>query len=151
MGFAADRLAPAVVGRRRLLDRDAVRIWLLDDRNERADSVGPYGKSLLYLVSRALERGQRTPLLGLAAAWDPGSSEEAEPVRLDDPGRLAWLEAWGDGPPPELIRERKVSNGPGWIDADHGSFDNNVAVVGATLRAIRGGELAVPVTDLRGF
>lgn len=151
MRFAAETFGAALAGRGRLLDRRSVRIWLLDDRNERADSVGPYGKSLLYLVSRALERDHATPLLGLAAAWDPSSSEEREPVRVDDPGRLAWLEAWGDGPPPELVREPEVSNGRTTIAADHGSFDNNVAVIAATLRAIRGAELAVPVSDLGGF
>lgn len=151
MGFASEHLGAVLAGRGRLLDRRTVRFWLLSDRNERADSVGPYGKSLLCLVSRALERDQRTPLLGLAAAWDPGWSVEADPVRLDDPGRLAWLEAWGDGPPPELIREPEVSNGQGSIRAGHGSFDNNLAVVSGTLRAIRGADLAVPVTDLSGF
>jgi GH24 family phage-related lysozyme (muramidase) len=151
MRFAADSFGAALAGRGRALDRRTVRIWLLSDRNERADSVGPYGKSLLYLVSRALERDQRTPLLGLAAAWDPSLSEERDPVRVDDPGRLAWLEAWGDGPPPELLREPEASAGPTTIAADHGSFDNNVAVIAATLRAIRGAELAAPVTDLRGF
>ena len=47
----------------------ALHIALLDDAIERADSVGPYNKSLLYLVSRAFEPLKRMPLLGLADAW----------------------------------------------------------------------------------
>ncbi|MDW8370916.1 MAG: C1 family peptidase, partial [Geminicoccaceae bacterium] len=57
MGFAADTFGAALGrGRRAILDPRRVAIWVLSDRNERADTVGPYGKSLLYLVSRALER-----------------------------------------------------------------------------------------------
>ena len=37
------------------------------------------------------------------------------------------------------------------IDAAHGSFDNDVDVMGATLRRILGGELLARVDDLRGF
>ncbi|MGB1264737.1 MAG: C1 family peptidase [Nereida ignava] len=42
--------------------------YLLNDTDERADNAGPYGKSLLYLVSRALDTAQlgtREPLMGL--------------------------------------------------------------------------------------
>ena len=38
---------------------------------------GPYGKSLLYLVSRALEPVHKTPILGMEATWNPGSTRKA--------------------------------------------------------------------------
>ena len=41
----------------------------LSRSNERADRVGPYNKSLLYLVSRAFEVPRKTPLLGLDDSW----------------------------------------------------------------------------------
>ncbi len=40
-------------------------LYLLSDKGERDDDVGPYGKSLLYLVSNAFERRRETPLLGM--------------------------------------------------------------------------------------
>ncbi|MEP7142300.1 MAG: C1 family peptidase [Ferruginibacter sp.] len=40
-------------------------IYVLSDKGERDDDVGPYGKSLLYLVSNAFERRRETPLLGM--------------------------------------------------------------------------------------
>ncbi|MBO9449927.1 C1 family peptidase [Tropicibacter sp. R16_0] len=41
----------------------------LNRENERSDRVGPYNKSLLYLVSRAFEVPRKTPLLGLDDSW----------------------------------------------------------------------------------
>jgi hypothetical protein len=35
--------------------------------------------------------------------------------------------------------------------ATHGSFDNNIEIVRATLERITGAPLALPVDDLRGF
>jgi hypothetical protein len=48
-------------------ENDALRptIYVLSDKGERDDDVGPYGKSLLYLVSNAFERSRETPLLGM--------------------------------------------------------------------------------------
>jgi hypothetical protein len=40
-------------------------IYALSDTGELDDNVGPYGKSLLYLVSNAFERKRETPLLGM--------------------------------------------------------------------------------------
>lgn len=152
MDFAA-RTYGAVIGRgrRAILDRRRLAIWVLSDRNERRDTVGPYGKSLLYLVSRALERRRYAPLLGLEASWDPSVAPEREPVALDDPGRLRWLELWADGPPPEVLREPEVSTGPASIPATHGSFDNSVRVMTALLRVVLGTDPTVPPADLSGF
>lgn len=41
----------------------------LSDENERGDKVGPYGKSLLHLVSRALEAPRKQPPLGSPGVW----------------------------------------------------------------------------------
>ncbi len=40
-------------------------LYLLSDDAERHDRLGPYGKSLLYLVSNAFEGRRQTPLLGM--------------------------------------------------------------------------------------
>lgn len=44
-------------------------VFNLNRKNERSDKVGPYNKSLLYLVSRAFESPRKAPLLGLDDAW----------------------------------------------------------------------------------
>src|SRR5690606_34836833 len=40
-------------------------LFVLSDQAERDDTVGPYGKSLLYLVSNAFEGRRGTPILGM--------------------------------------------------------------------------------------
>ncbi|HYK46931.1 MAG TPA: C1 family peptidase [Parafilimonas sp.] len=40
-------------------------MYILSDVGERDDDVGPYGKSLLYLVSNAFEEKRDTPILGM--------------------------------------------------------------------------------------
>lgn len=58
---------------RKALPKGGLRLHVLSDENERDDRVGPYGKSLLYLVSRALETPRKQPLLGLAQCLDAGN------------------------------------------------------------------------------
>ncbi|WP_440224301.1 C1 family peptidase [Dokdonella sp. MW10] len=130
---------------------------VLSDRAERDDAVGGvYRKSLLYLVSNALEADLRTPILGLDrifreddAGWD-GTSSTADALKQ-------WRAA--------AARAGLVKNRLGVLDDDkvtvalpkhriaaaHGSFDNDIAVVSRTLERITGGKLATAVDDLRGF
>ncbi len=54
--------------------KDKVYIYMLDTEMELADSVGKYRKSLLYLISRALEKIHKTPLLGLKDSWEKHNS-----------------------------------------------------------------------------
>lgn len=51
------------------LDARKFYIVNLSRENERTDCVGPYNKSLLYLVSRAFEVPRKMPLLGLEDSW----------------------------------------------------------------------------------
>ncbi len=129
---------------------------MLSDAAEREDRVGPYRKSLLYLVSNALEPDRRTPLLGLARAHDPqdnaweGSSATAEAQRAwrdaaaaAGLGRKGRIQLW-DG-------QRPIAPGQAQR-ASHGGFDNDLDVVNATLQRITGRRpLAMPAEDLRGF
>lgn len=148
MAFAADFLGKALSGRR--LSRSRVYFELLSDRRERDDTVGPYGKSLLYLVSRALEDVHKTPLLGLAAAWNPQDPDGIVNVRRRS-DVAAWRKVWADGPKPREHDDTRVDDGRGPIPIAHGSFDNDVAVVGHSIELIRGSPLAFPVENLRGF
>ena len=131
---------------------------ILSDRLERNDCVAVvYRKSLLYLVSNALEVDLRTPLLGLAntfqtdyAGWDGTSStgedlkswrDAARSAGLHQPGRVVTVDS------DELLTALPDKR----IGAGHGAFDNDVATVNDILRNILGGSLAQPVDDLRGF
>ena len=56
---------PVIKGSKKLSLKE-MNIYNLSDHLERNDSVGPYRKSLLYLVSNSFERaGKGTPLLGM--------------------------------------------------------------------------------------
>ncbi len=148
MGFANRTYGRAMD--RGLLRPEAVTIDNLTDERERADSVGPYGKSLLYLVSRALEVVHKMPLLGLAAAWN-----EEDPSDLWNRDRrrdiVRWMRKWGDRVTLTLQDKEMVFDGQTSIPAAHGAFDNDVEVVTRTLERIRGGPLKVPVENLHGF
>jgi hypothetical protein len=45
-------------------------LFMLSNVGELDDNVGPYGKSLLYLVSNAFEGGRNIPLLGMQLFLD---------------------------------------------------------------------------------
>lgn len=149
----------------RVLARKNLHIDVLDDERERDDSVGPYRKSLLYLVSRALEEAHKTPLLGLEAAFDADKAIKPPPNEYNPwhPSTLSglrkWQAFWGNRPS-HLVDTDQVSVRAHWkggkivevekqIDAAHGAFDNDVAVMAATIKRISGENiLATPVTDL---
>jgi len=139
---------------------ERLHVDVLSDRVERDDNVvSIYRKSLLYLVSNALETDLRTPILGLDrindasyTGWD-GSSDTGEA-----------LATWRNAASAANLKNRK-----GIIDADrievavdskgakvmqsaaHGSFDNDITVVTRTLERITGKSLAIGVEDLRGY
>ncbi len=125
----------------------------MDDERERADNVGPYGKSLLYLVSRALESRHKTPLLGLNLAWRGVEQESQDHWHDDKPTRNA-LEDWkqfADSGVKVRWHDRKrkyVWTGIRQIRLAHGSFDNDIEVVQKTLQRIRRSRLLVPVECL---
>lgn len=75
MQFAARYYGRAL--ERGVVPEGGLHIHALSDENERRDTVGPYGKSLLYLISRALETPRKQPLLGLARCMDAGNAKLA--------------------------------------------------------------------------
>lgn len=138
------------------------RIALLSDKMELEDNTaGVYRKSLLYLVSNALEKDQRTPILGLhkvfgedvgSGEWD-GSSSTTDVLRtwrraVQEAGLTQRL-AVVDGP---QVTVASASKPPSTIPAAHGAFDNDVATIQRTLLEITGlPTLKTEVDDLRGF
>ena len=146
--FAVDHYKPALeTGILPSLNIDG-----LTNRRELADSVGPYGKSLLYLVSRALEEMHKMPLLGMQAA----SVEEEETPDLwnKDAGEQTgiWRAFARQHVDFAWLNDDQVDDGEEKIPSAHGSFDNDVAIITKTLTRILGGQApTVKVVDLHNF
>jgi hypothetical protein len=131
------------------------RLWLhyLSDSNERKDGlptpkVPAYGKSLLYLVSRALEDSRKMPLLGMERALIPAYSQSRDMWAEEE---LIWNAQWAARWSPDA-RAIRISTPDvtttcvnDVIQATHGSFDNNIAGITATLERIRGKALVAGV------
>jgi hypothetical protein len=115
-------------------------VHVLSDANERDDKVGPYRKSLLYLVSRSFEEEHKMPLLGLDKSFDPstagpGTADDLWSVRRAG-DVLRWAEFFAAHCPPQnrvVLSKRNVPTGAGTIDASHGCFDNAVDLMGTAL------------------
>ena len=127
---------------------ESLAIENLSDERERADSTGPYNKSILYLVSRALEDFHKTPLLGLQNAWQE-EWDEAQPWAEDSKDSVRRWREFADkhGIKPRVVRKSEVSNGVNRIPSTHGNFDNDVEALTRAIKRIRG-KLNVPIENL---
>jgi hypothetical protein len=145
--FALEHYKPAV--KSKTVAAENFHIHLLSDKNEKNDSVGPYRKSLLYLVSRSFEDTHKMPLLGMAGCFDraavqPGASDDVwAPVHIDE--AREWLDFWNTLPSAKSnlhwLDKPNVSNGAESIRASHGCFDNDVQTMGRAF-----GYIVDPVT-----
>ena len=152
--FTLQRYVPAFESPQKILGLSAERfaVELLDDKSERSDSAGPYGKSILYLVSRALEDFHKMPLLGMEREWNP----EIRPEQWGDSGK-DFVKQW------RLFARRKRikpslfnSSVPVLHDpsrpATHGGFDNDVTALDRALkRILDGDQFTYDVENLTGF
>ena len=138
--FANQHYAEAVL-KDKVLDARHFHIHVLSDQNERDDAVGPYRKSLLYLVSRSFEDTHKTPLLGLQRSFDPAT---VAPDAADDMWArerrkevAQWQSFWSDlglgATHLNVLTARRVSNGAGSEPATHGCFDNAIDIMGQAL------------------
>jgi len=117
-----------------LLAPACTRVYNLTDEAEQDDNVAAiYGKSLLYLVSRALERKRDKPLLGLAR--DCRKRNLASVDGLD-------IVYAGDG------EDSSQS-----ASSSHGGFDNDLATMNGLLRLILGRAPEKPFTEdeMKGY
>lgn len=160
--FANSKYVPAALNK--IIDPKRIFIDVLSEKNEREDSVGPYGKSLLYLVSRALEPQHKTPILGMEATWNPKLDKDhvfsTGPNRLGKPNDdvAAWRKAWQQmsGDLRVLDASRVLEERPVFtIRSAHGCFDNWIDGVERTMKRILGiplsGKLRAPIESLKGF
>ena len=149
LDFAVRYFGSAIADQK--LKPETVHVDNMDDERERADSVGPYGKSLLYLVSRALESRHKTPLLGMEWAWT--SQGMPQDHWADDAGSRKSRQDWAALAGKMTLRlhgkkREYVSTGGDRIRLAHGSFDNDVEVVSELLRRISGAALLAKVENL---
>jgi hypothetical protein len=153
--FAVDHYLPAA--KAGLIDLQ--RLWLhyLTDENEKRDGlptpgIPAYGKSLLYLVSRALDDTRKMPLLGMERSLISDFANDDDQWAAGElPSVKAWQAIWslgsGDtarGIPVKTPDVRNTKTG-GQIQATHGSFDNNIDILTDTLQRIKGGALVSPM------
>ena len=172
MDFAARHYGRALD--RGVIGNGGLHIHNLSDRNERDDTVGPYGKSLLYLVSRALEDPRKLPLLGLAKCSDAGNAKLAALAAKDIDGMkellgidfeestIKHVSAWRQVAAAHNVATtihsaeefpvRRGSAGKLAIKASHGGLDNHLDIVNGVVSQILGAT-SVPrkITDLSGF
>jgi hypothetical protein len=110
-------------------------LYLLSDQGELDDHVGPYGKSLLYLVSNAFEVRRKTPLLGLCRHVlkdAAGSAHDADPeLRTLFSGTI-------EGRPSLVVAGRRGAAGSISQSDSHGGFDNDCATLNSVLHRILG-------------
>jgi N-acetyl-anhydromuramyl-L-alanine amidase AmpD len=116
-------------------------LYLLSDSGERDDNVGPYGRSLLYLVSNAFEGRRETPLLGMQRFVT-----EMEDTRGHIDPEISALFAGDD----ELKLPRLIVAGASYpVGANgaldflsqsdsHGGFDNDARTLNTVLHRILG-------------
>ncbi len=146
------------------LPMESFHLHLLSEALELDDTVGPYQKSLLYLISRALEPWHKTPILGMEMAYDPDTAKRGRQYDTWHPDTLSsvrrWQKFWGERPR-QLISTDQVPTRGVWkrgvlkevlhsIDAAHGGFDNDIQTVTATLGHILGSRVfKLPVNDLK--
>jgi len=116
-------------------------LYILSDEAERDDTVGPYGKSLLYLVSNAFEDQRGTPLLGMERY-----------VHKDNDDLVSWPDSEVDSDVESQFRKRV--NGLGSLivagsgksfpslsqSESHGGFDNDPETMNSILWRVRGSE-----------
>lgn len=110
-------------------------LYILSDEGERDDDVGPYGKSLLYLVSNALEGAREVPLLGM------------QKYLLRDREVFDFLAQDVDGLPGIVVAGVKGALGAVAESNTHGGFDNDPYTMNSILRRILGTRPAVPFSE----
>ena len=110
-------------------------LYIQSEVGERDDDVGPYGKSLLFLISNAFEGDRNTPLLGMQRFVSTGGDTRGEHTdmemnrlfRRSVDGEPSLVVAGRDGGPRSTSRAEK-----------HTAFDSDVDTLNSILRRIVG-------------
>jgi hypothetical protein len=103
-------------------------IFTMDDMTEREDTVGPYGKSLLYLIHDVLEPAPETPVLGLQKSLF-ADSKFADFFGLVGPESMLTDVIFSRTQSSAPVRERSNA-------VTHGAFDDDAATMESVVRRI---------------
>ena len=140
-----------------VFDPANLHVHALTDERERDDRVAAYGKSVLYLISRALEVDHKTPLLGLSCAWRAETAADGTwaipPHRKSNPDVARWVKGLGASATLHQVDSVKgpLASADGTRPATHIAFDEDVALAEITLKRVLGRDvLGQAVLDLRG-
>jgi hypothetical protein len=123
-------------------------LFILSDQGERDDDVGPYGKSLLFLVSNAFEGRFNAPLLGMQRYV-----QQLDGLGAPDPALQQVFSREVDGRPalvvsgagPRTVTLEDCNAGISRSDT-HGGFDNDEGTLNSILWRILGAKPARPFT-----
>jgi hypothetical protein len=147
--FALDKYLGAASA---ILPSSRIALHCLKDREEKDDFLAGvkglhlYGKSLLYLVSRALDDERKMPLLGLERAVTPGWERDADQWAASQlPSVQQWLVRFKGRVQPVEAPSVVVNKKGKTVPAQHGVFDNDVAVIAQTIERIRGAAPVQPI------
>ncbi len=145
--FAVDHYLAAVD--RGQIRAEDIHLHVLTDENEQSDGLPTpefcaYGKSLLYLVSRALDDERKMPLLGMERALDPAYANSAWQWAE---GELATVQRWQAAWPAanrHLVMDRdvRITRTGAQAQATHGSFDNDIDTLTRVIERIAGRKIA---------
>ena len=110
-------------------------LYILSDVGERDDNVGPYGKSLLYLVSNSFVGKRETPLLGMERFVSDTVSDGGGSA---DPDLNTLFKEKVDGLPSLVVAGRDQGEASRSRSDTHGGFDNDPDTLNSVLRRILG-------------
>lgn len=111
-------------------------LYLLSDKLEQGDSVGPYAKSLLYLVSNAFEGSRGVPILGMQSCLE-ADKKLAKLFGGQVDGRPALVIS--EGSAPDASREKAAIAQGASVSRSHGGFDNDRLTMNSVLTRVLDG------------
>jgi hypothetical protein len=109
-------------------------LYVLSDALECGDSIGPYGKSLLYLVSNAFEGTRGVPILGMQTFID--ADPALKKLYAGTLNKRPALIVSSGNPPADMAAA--ITQGCA-ASRSHGGFDNDAATMNSVLTRILDG------------
>jgi hypothetical protein len=135
-----------------------IHLYMMDKEMELLDSVSQYDKSLLHLISRALEKTHKTPLLGLENSWDTDNRYIEDGIfntrQLDD------IRTWQnfvfnpDNPMCSITilgkkdSQQRCSINNDFVKLSHEGIGSSISILEGILEIISGRELKYHVENL---
>ncbi len=141
-----------------VLAKEELHIYMLDREMELLGSVSEYNKSLLYLISRSLEKTHKTPILGLVESWDTNNRDredgvfntrQLEDIRtwqnfaFDPNNVISSIQVMGKG-----RSLHRCSIDSDFIKLNHDNFDSSIYILESILKSILGSKFIYRVENL---